>query len=87
MNKCLYAVVSFLLLSSLIKAQNQSRPNVVFMVVDDMNTWSLLKDYAPLQTPYIDKLKSQSLYFKNAVCPVPVCIPSLGGKKELQTED
>lgn len=69
-------MVGFLLLSPIINAQDKTRPNVVFMVVDDMNTWSLLKDYAPLQTPYIDKLRSESLYFKNAVCAAPVCIPS-----------
>ncbi|OAQ40356.1 hypothetical protein A5893_05225 [Pedobacter psychrophilus] len=60
----------------MIKAQDKIRPNVVFIVVDDMNTWSILKDYAPLKTPYIDKLKSESLNFINAVCAVPVCIPS-----------
>ncbi|TZF81331.1 sulfatase [Pedobacter sp. BS3] len=53
-----------------------SRPNVLFIVTDDMNDWSLLKNYPVLKTPAIDKLASQSYYFYNASCAAPVCIPS-----------
>lgn len=53
-----------------------SRPNVLFIVADDMNSYSLLKNYPVLKTPSIDRLTSQSLYFMNATCAAPVCIPS-----------
>lgn len=58
------------------KIPNLPQPNVVFIVVDDMNGYSVLKNYPVLQTPAIDKLVSQSYYFKNATCPAPVCSPS-----------
>ncbi len=54
----------------------QKGPNVLFIVVDDMNTWSVLNNYPALQVPNIKKLVSQSYYFSNASCAAPVCIPS-----------
>ncbi len=71
-------IVSFLSLCSC-SAQKKTLkkpPNVIVIVADDMNMWSMLKNYAALQTPYLDKLKSESLYFENASCAAPVCIPS-----------
>ena len=58
------------------KEVKKTPPNVIVIVADDMNMWSMLKNYAALQTPYLDKLKSESLYFENASCAAPVCIPS-----------
>lgn len=58
------------------REMKKSPPNVILIVADDMNMWSMLKNYAALQTPYLDKLKSESLYFENASCAAPVCIPS-----------
>ncbi|WP_164891094.1 sulfatase [Botryobacter ruber] len=52
------------------------RPNVLFIVVDDMNKYSVLKDYPVLKTPAIDKLIAQSYNFENASCAAPVCMPS-----------
>lgn len=52
------------------------KPNVLFIVVDDMNKWSLLNDYPVLKVPAIKKLMSQSYYFSNASCAAPVCVPS-----------
>lgn len=52
------------------------RPNVLFIVADDMNKWSLQNDYPVLKVPAIQKLVSQSLYFENASCAAPVCVPS-----------
>jgi len=52
------------------------KPNVIFIVVDDMNSWSVLNDYPVLKVPNIKKLVSQSYYFSNASCAAPVCIPS-----------
>jgi arylsulfatase A-like enzyme len=52
------------------------KPNVLFIVVDDMNSWSLLNDYPVLKAPAIRKLMAQSYYFQNASCAAPVCVPS-----------
>tara|TARA_R110002049_G_scaffold993_1_gene7053 strand:- start:6565 stop:7968 length:1404 start_codon:yes stop_codon:yes gene_type:complete len=62
--------------SSSQKKAYKDKPNVLLIVADDMNMWSILKNYAPLQTPALDKLMSESLYFPNASCAAPVCIPS-----------
>ncbi len=56
--------------------EHDQKPNVLFIVVDDLNSFSMLKDYPALETPNIDKLLSQSYYFKNATCAAPVCNPS-----------
>lgn len=53
------------------------RPNIVFILVDDMR-WD---DYAAgghnyIQTPNIDKLASEGASFKNAFCTTPLCSPS-----------
>ncbi len=60
------------------KSNNVSakKPNVLFIVADDMNTYAFLKNYPVLKTPALDKLVSQSYYFKNATCAAPACIPS-----------
>ena len=56
----------------------ESRPNVLFIAVDDMNDWvGCLGGYAgKVHTPNIDKLASKGMLFTNAHCPAPVCNPS-----------
>lgn len=55
---------------------SSEKPNVLFIVADDMNAYAFLKNYPVLKTPALDKLVSQSYYFKNATCAAPACIPS-----------
>lgn len=52
------------------------KPNVLFIVADDMNCYSLLNNYPLLKTPALDKLAGESFYFPNGTCAAPVCIPS-----------
>lgn len=52
------------------------KPNVVFICVDDMNSYGLLKEYAPIKMPYLDKLRDESVVFPNSYCASPVCMPS-----------
>jgi arylsulfatase A-like enzyme len=52
------------------------RPNVVFIVVDDMNRFPVLHNYPGLKTPHMDRLASESLNFIHASCAVPLCAPS-----------
>jgi len=70
----------FVALSSCTNPQNFSSPNIVLILIDDMG-W---KDvgYAGssfYDTPNIDKLASEGMYFTNAYSPAPVCTPSRGG--------
>lgn len=59
-----------------LQAFGQNQPNVLFITVDDMNGWGLMKQYPLTKTPYLDKLKTQSYNFSKNVCPSPVCTPS-----------
>ncbi len=52
------------------------KPNVVLIVLDDMNGWLSRRDYPALQTPALDRLRAQSLNCVNATCSVTVCSPS-----------
>ena len=66
-------------LSGCIKPQNSSSPNIVLILIDDMG-W---KDvgYAGstfYDTPNINKLASEGIYFTNAYSAAPVCTPSRG---------
>jgi len=52
------------------------KPNVLLIVLDDMNGWSSRPGYPALQTPALNRLRAQSLNFVNAACNVTVCRPS-----------
>ena len=53
------------------------RPNVLMIVVDDMNDWvGCLGGHPDVQTPNIDRLAQRGLLFTNAHCAAPVCNPS-----------
>jgi arylsulfatase A-like enzyme len=52
-------------------------PNVLFIAVDDLNTWlGCLSGYSNTKTPHMDKLASQGVLFSNAHCQAPLCGPS-----------
>jgi len=55
---------------------DENRPNVLMIVVDDMNDWvGCLGGHPQVQTPNIDRLASRGLLFTNAHVPAPVCNP------------
>ena len=56
---------------------NNSRPNVIFILVDDLG-WNDLgySGSAFYETPNIDKLSKESFQFTNAYAASPVCSPS-----------
>ena len=64
---------------TVIRAAEQSteRPNVLMIVVDDMNDWvGCLGGHPDVQTPNIDRLARRGMLFTNAHCAAPVCNPS-----------
>ena len=55
-----------------------TKPNVLFLCVDDMKDWvNCLGGYeGQVRTPNIDRLASRSVLFTNAHCVSPKCAPS-----------
>ncbi|MDB4614223.1 sulfatase [bacterium] len=50
------------------------RPNVLMIVVDDMNDWvGCLGGHPDVKTPNIDRLAARGMLFANAHCAAPVC--------------
>jgi choline-sulfatase len=56
---------------------NQSRPNVLFIAIDDLNDWvGCLGGHPQAITPNMDRLASQGTVFLNAHVQAPLCNPS-----------
>ncbi len=53
-----------------------ARPNVVFLIVDDMNLFGFLHQEEGLLTPNMDRLRESAVTFPNGVCNAPSCVPS-----------
>jgi len=52
------------------------RPNVLFIVCDDLNTHVSTSGYEHIKTPALDSLAADGLTFHRAFCQYPVCGPS-----------
>lgn len=58
-------------------ASKETRPNVLFIAVDDLNHWVGYMGRNPqTRTPNIDRLASRGVAFTHAYCAAPVCNPS-----------
>jgi arylsulfatase A-like enzyme len=75
----------FTLISSVCSAQepkavvetSAAKPNVLFIICDDLNDWVLHPTGHPnVKTPNMDRLRNRSINFSNAHVVVPVCGPS-----------
>ncbi|MCV9386690.1 sulfatase [Reichenbachiella ulvae] len=54
-----------------------NQPNVLFIAVDDLNTWlGCMGGYSNTKTPNIDRLAAGGVLFTNAHCQAPLCGPS-----------
>jgi arylsulfatase A-like enzyme len=54
-----------------------SKPNVLFLAVDDLNDWvGVLGGHPQAKTPNIDRLARQGVLFEQAYCEAPLCNPS-----------
>ena len=71
---------TFLLLvlgSAVLARDRVSRPNVLFVVVDDLNDWTTVYDPDnPIKTPNLERLASRGVFFSRAYCVSPACNPS-----------
>ena len=82
MTKLLAALVAALLiaLTSITFAQSnpqQTRPNIVFILVDDLRWDELgIAGHPFLKTPNIDRIGREGAFFRNAFMTTPLCSPS-----------
>src|SRR5678809_1490517 len=62
------------------RMRNASRPNILFILADDMG-WADLSCYGrpDYQTPNLDRLALQGMRFTNAYSAAPVCTPTRVG--------
>ncbi len=74
--KPLFASLLFAIISLSSYAQQQ-RPNVLFIIADDLNDMPLHPEGKPyVPTPNFDRLAAQGVSFTNAHCNDPICAPS-----------
>lgn len=60
-----------------LKAEAGSQPNVLFLAIDDLNDWvGAAGGHSQAKTPNLDRLISQSVFFRNAHTAAPVCSAS-----------
>ncbi|MXY68552.1 MAG: sulfatase [Acidobacteriia bacterium] len=60
-----------------VKAEAGFRPNVLFLAIDDLNDWvGAAGGHSQAKTPNLDRLISQSVFFRNAHTAAPVCSAS-----------
>ena len=60
-----------------VQADQKTRPNVLFIAVDDLNHWvGHLGRNRQTKTPNLDRLAKMGVTFSNAHCAAPVCNPS-----------
>jgi iduronate 2-sulfatase len=74
MLRLLFFTLAIPLLAS---AAAPSRPNVLFIVADDLNHWvGYLSRNKQTKTPNIDRLAASGMSFTRSYCAAPVCCPS-----------
>lgn len=78
------------LLSAAMPTVAETRPNVLFIAVDDLNVWVTHLGRNPqARTPNIDALAARGVTFDHAYCAVPACEPSraalMGGRRPWTT--
>lgn len=77
-NSLILALITmFFPLSTLGKEAEKSKPNVLFIALDDLNDWiRLLDPQAPIRTPNLERLARRGLLFTRAYCASAACNPS-----------
>ncbi|WP_299064256.1 sulfatase [uncultured Polaribacter sp.] len=60
-----------------LKKNSTSKPNVLFIAVDDLNNWiSPIQNFSNVKTPNFDRLAKMGITFTNAHVQAPLCGPS-----------
>ncbi|MCH5373210.1 MAG: sulfatase-like hydrolase/transferase, partial [Planctomycetes bacterium] len=77
-----FRVILLALLASLVsftgpvRAAESTRPNVLFLICDDLNCDLGCYGHPLVKSPNIDRLATRGVRFENAYCQYPLCGPS-----------
>jgi len=75
--KALIFFFTLLCVGNIFSQNSQEKPNVLLIMVDDLNDWvGAFGGNPQVITPNIDALAEKSTIFKNAYCSAPLCNPS-----------
>ncbi|MDP6358024.1 MAG: sulfatase [Planctomycetota bacterium] len=75
--KSVQTILCALLLTASPSHAEATKPNVLFIAVDDLNDWvGCLGGHPQSQTPNIDRLAARGMLFTNAHCQGTMCNPS-----------
>ena len=67
-------ILVFVFLCILSFAEEKQKPNVVFIIVDDLNDWiGVMGGHPQTKTPNLDALAEDGVLFTNAHCNAPQC--------------
>ena len=70
-------ILVFVFLCIVSIAEEKQKPNVIFIIVDDLNDWiGVMGGHPQTKTPYLDALAEDGVLFTNAHCNAPQCGPS-----------
>lgn len=72
-----FLFLGILLVPSRIVAEIPSKPNVLFIAIDDLRDWTgYLHTHPQVKTPSLDRIASKGVAFERAYCAAPSCNPS-----------
>ncbi len=75
--RCLLVVTGVVGATAAARAEEKSRPDIVFIIVDDLNDWvGCLGGHPDAKSPNIDALAASGMLFSQAYCNSPQCRPS-----------
>jgi len=70
-------ISTIVLILSIVPLVGADRPNVLFIPIDDLNSWvGHLGGHPQAKTPNIDRLAKRGVSFTKAYCNAPLCNPS-----------
>lgn len=75
LNKAVLALI-IMLWSLSFCAAAQQKPNILFIVCDDLNTHVSPSGYDDIKTPTLSSFAKGAMTFNRAFCQYPVCGPS-----------